>query len=165
MKTKKALTYRGARADSGMGEHKAQSIIQKQLQEARDMRWKKYGGMWEKKTHPWSKVWAEAESADAAMELAEHLPHGSGVDYAWMIEQTGARTFACSNAYHGMDEFGRYVTPVEFWAEVAREDGQWVLQDVTVVTPSLEEWGDPETYPACWYDLEDYLAETIDSAL
>jgi hypothetical protein len=166
VKTQKALKFSGAR-ESGMGQHKAKRIVQEQLREAKMRQekqgWEKTGGMWEETHHPWSKVWADnAESADLAMELAEALPHGSGIDYAWAIEQSGDMRFSCTNSYHGMDEFGGYVMPVEFTAEVVVEDGQFVVQDITVLAPSFDDWeDDPETYPACWEGLDDYLFETI----
>jgi len=45
--------------------------------------------------------------------IEEQLPHGSGIDYAWNIEDKG-NYIKCENAYHTMNEDGFYDAIVDF---------------------------------------------------
>lgn len=46
-------------------------------------------------------------------ELIKKLPHGSGIDGEWYLEETKDKIYAC-NSFHVMDDYGYYVTWVDF---------------------------------------------------
>ena len=67
-------------------------------------------------------------------QLLEALPHGSGIDGDWEIENDGD-AWVCRNAYHMMNASGMYVSwkpfevwipkdaPLDFDLQLADEDG------------------------------------------
>ena len=123
---------------------------------------------WHQQGHPWNHVTCYAGSAKDAIELADSLPHGSGINYAWHVDQSdhGGDVWVLSNAYHGMDEWGGYVIPVDFTATVIRTmDGSWSVVELDVDAPDFESWPEDRDYPACWEGLDDYLATTIEQSL
>lgn len=79
-------------------------------------------------------------------QIKEMLPHGSGIDLDWEIEETEAGdAWVASNAYHLMDEAGMYVdwkqfevwipreNPLEFELDLDDDDsGLWEYLDQTI---------------------------------
>jgi len=69
--------------------------------------------------------------------VADALPHGSGIDGPWLVRETKAGTFWCSNGYHAMDEIGAYCCWNAFTAIVAVEpNGKLVLKRVMLRHPN-----------------------------
>ena len=60
--------------------------------------------------------------ASADRELANQLPHGSGIDYDWSFEKVGPDTVKAENAWHYMNANGYYVGPIPF-SMVLKTDG------------------------------------------
>lgn len=61
---------------------------------------------------------AVKQSMRVVRQLANKLPHSSGIDYDWTIEQTGQNAFTAKNAYHMMDDNGMYCGIVDFTVTV-----------------------------------------------
>ena len=55
--------------------------------------------------------------------LANYLPHGSGIDGTWYIEDKG-RYFHASCSYHMMDDAGYYVEWYDFYVKVPKDQPQ-----------------------------------------
>ena len=54
-------------------------------------------------------------------KLKEILPHGSGIDCTWEIEDKG-KYFKASNSYHCMNETGYYVGYADFSLIIPKKD-------------------------------------------
>jgi hypothetical protein len=53
--------------------------------------------------------------------LASALPHGSGIDGDWYIEEKGDKIIA-TNSYHAMDEYGGYIGWQDFKLIISKKD-------------------------------------------
>jgi len=85
------------------------------------------------------------------------LPHGSGIDYNWEWYRDDDGQLVVGNSYHGMDEYGGYIESAPFTVTV---------HDVSsldfTVTSEIPEGLEAE---GCYWDLDDYLGETIHNAV
>lgn len=75
-------------------------------------------------------VWADKDAKDrnsvlaiVGENLAEALPHGSGIDYEWSVSidaqsGKGLTIFNFGNSFHRMDEMGGYHDVVDFGVKV-----------------------------------------------
>lgn len=58
---------------------------------------------------------------DIEENLKEFLPHGSGIDLDWDIEDKG-KYYKCINSYHYMDEYGYYDGWIDFSVIIPKKD-------------------------------------------
>lgn len=87
-------------------------------------------------------------------QIVAMLPHGSGIDCDWDYDQwlSNENVLAVTNSYHGMHE-GFYVGYIDFTVQFDLQTGKILKIDV-----HREDWHDEF---ACFYDLEEYLWDTI----
>lgn len=53
-------------------------------------------------------------------EIAKKLPHGSGIDADWTINEKNDKILAC-NSYHAMDSVGYYIGWQEFCLKIPKK--------------------------------------------
>lgn len=101
--------------------------------------------------------WRDWEGIMAARRILFSLPHGSGVNYDWHIDQhkSNRRKFTCANAYDAMDEYGGYChcCPFSVTVEVDSE-----TQRMSVLRFNFH--GNRE-YTCCGFGLREYLQDLI----
>jgi len=85
-------------------------------------------------------------------QLAELLPHGSGINGDWKIKKIGKR-FVCSNTYEAMDENGSYCHNYDFTAYYQLYNGKFEYI-------KLNFHGQHE-YVCCGFGLIEYLSDTL----
>lgn len=84
--------------------------------------------------------------------LANYMPHGSGIDGTWYIEEKG-RYFHASCSYHMMDDAGYYVGWYDFYVKVPKDQPQ----KFNITVEGHDEDADwLETY------LTDVISDTMD---
>lgn len=81
--------------------------------------------------------------------LIDNLPHGSGINYDWMVDLTARRIYAY-NRYDAMDEMGGYCHVYDF--KVIFDRKTLKLLDVVMFGRELS---------CCGYGLRDYLSDTF----
>ena len=54
-------------------------------------------------------------------ELKNKLPHGSGIDADWVVEDKG-RYWKCSNSFHCMNDEGFYIGWQDFSVIISKKD-------------------------------------------
>lgn len=109
---------------------------------------------------------------DIKSELIKALPHGSGINYDWTVEQGIDWTFKCYNAFQAMDSNGYYCGAVRFEVIVDIRDLEVVSietnkQDIEDIYKEYEtEEEDPDDLydNPCPYldDLDDDLCANIE---
>lgn len=84
-------------------------------------------------------------------DVANNLPHGSGIDYDWTfyVQKNGKIVFG--NEYHGMNEAGFYVCSVPFSVKI---DPKKPLDFRVVFHAKNRYWVN-------YWDLENYLPEIL----
>jgi len=87
--------------------------------------------------------------------LYQSLPHGSGIDLDWYIEET-RKSFRCYNGYHCMDENGFY----EGWADFVL-----IVPKANPLEFKLQFRGRRSQYLARKHMLRDYLEDAFLFAL
>lgn len=91
--------------------------------------------------------------SNIAKKIANALPHGSGIDGDWHIEEKGNNIYA-GNSYHCMDDVGYYVGWQDFYLIIPKSNPK---------NFKLHFKGDQ--YLARKYMLRDYLEDTFAYAL
>lgn len=84
-------------------------------------------------------------------KVARELPHGSGIDGTWHIEEKDDKIVA-SNSYHKMDEHGFYVGWQDFTVEIPKDNPQ-----------RLEILVDKDDFESDWeiQNFKEYLQQTF----
>jgi len=95
------------------------------------------------------------EDKPTKARLYECLPHGSGIDLEWLIEET-RRSFRCYNGFHCMDEHGFY----EGWADFVL-----IVPKSDPLDFKLQFCGRRSQYLAKKHMLRDYLEDEFLFAL
>lgn len=85
--------------------------------------------------------------------LANYLPHGSGVDSDWHIEDKGSY-YRADCSYHCMDEMGYYDGWVDFYLTIPKKK-----------PTDFKIHFSGDQYRVRKYSLRDYLSDTIGYAL
>ncbi len=62
--------------------------------------------------------------ASASRDLANQLPHGSGIDYDWSFEKVGSDSVKAENGWHYMNPNGYYVGGIPFTV-ILKTDGSF----------------------------------------
>ncbi len=86
-------------------------------------------------------------------QLAELLPHGSGINGDWKIKKIGNK-FIASNYYEAMDDNGSYCHCYDFTAYYKLVNGKFEYIDKLNFHNQRE-------YACCGYQIKDYLADTL----
>lgn len=87
----------------------------------------------------------------AELFFCHALPHGSGIDYNWQVDRRSDGRLVLSNGYHGMNDWGMYVSTVDF----------------SIIVDDLKEKNfrivchAKNRYWVNYWDLPDYLDELI----
>jgi hypothetical protein len=112
---------------------------------------------------------------DIKEELTKALPHGSGIDSDWLVEQGAGLVFSCYNSYHSMDNNGYYCGHVRFEVKIdlnslevlSVDVNQQDIKDIEKEYETEEEDPDDLYDNPCPYlnDLGDYLFESITQSL
>jgi len=89
------------------------------------------------------------EDKPTKARLYQCLPHGSGINGDWYIEET-RRSFRCYNGYHCMDENGMY----DGWADFVL-----IVPKSSPIEFKLQFRGRRSQYLARKYMLRDYLED------
>ena len=95
--------------------------------------------------------------------IYERLPHGSGIDAKWIIEEKD-KYFRCSNSFHCMDENGYYCGWADFSVIIFKKLKKYKIQNSAIlyeVKFNLHFHGDYSQYLNKKCYLRDYLEETI----
>ena len=109
-------------------------------------------------------------------ELKEKLPHGSGIDCDWKLENETEDQTIVSNYWHAMDTNGYYCGYVYFEVkldkqgnlldvEVDQESIDAILKDYEPEDQESESDEYTESFAPYLDDLDDYLYETINYCL
>ncbi len=109
--------------------------------------------IWHNKGVPFGVSKYSDVKSDMARRIAEALPHGSGIDSDWHIEEKGNKIYAY-NSYHCMDECGMYCGWQDFYVVIPITD----LKNFKLHFQGGQ-------YLAQKYMLRDYLEDTILYAL
>lgn len=99
--------------------------------------------------------------------LAEILPHGSGIDADWYINQQKNGSWVCTNSFHAMNENGYYDGWIPFKVNffIHQKDEMNELSGPCAgQTQVVHRKGDADFKVFCRNrELRDYLTETIDA--
>lgn len=85
--------------------------------------------------------------------IAQKLPHGSGIDGDWTIEEKGNKIYAY-NSYHCMDEYGGYCGWQDFYIVMTKNNPK-----------NFKLHFQGNQYLAQKYMLRDYLEDAISMSL
>ena len=108
--------------------------------------------------YPYNRAWIHSESAESIIRrLFDLLPHGSGIDYKWTIDQykTIKNRFACYNSYHAMDEHGFYCHVYGFSVVYDYNPDTGTFQFVRFSFRGQKE------HSCCGFGLVDYLQDIL----
>lgn len=113
--------------------------------------------------------------------IVEVLPHGSGIDASWHLEQLGSLPIVlCSNSFHAMDQNGYYCDWVDFTVKLNLESLDFDVEvnnkqieliskayDIEIDNPTeeeLEAWEQDNPRPYL-DDLDQYIYECVEHSL
>ncbi|MGQ4895183.1 MAG: hypothetical protein ACP6IQ_11230 [Candidatus Njordarchaeia archaeon] len=88
-------------------------------------------------------------------KLFKTLPHGSGIDYPWEIEDKG-KYWKLTNSFHVMNEYGFYVGIADFSVIIDKK-----TKNDKYTYFRIHFHGKHSHYLANRYGLRDYLEDTI----
>lgn len=105
------------------------------------------------KDWPWTEIQSTSKNGLLqCKQLAELLPHGSGINGTWKIKKQGKK-FICSNYYEAMTESGFYCHTYDFTVYYQLNGGKFEFI-------KLSFHGQRE-YTCCGYGVKDYLTDIM----
>lgn len=104
----------------------------------------------------------ESVAVEPGKELVRLLPHGSGIDDNWKLEQIDGDTLRVSNAWHYMDGNGYYVGWVPFSVDISRS-GDYEVQPFDVKSLAKSDLG-KEIVAGEMDSVEDFQEEDFDDS-
>ncbi len=110
--------------------------------------------------------------ANLEEEIVKMLPHGSGIDCDWKVNQVKDLTFDCHNSYHAIDQNGCYCGYVDFIVRIdlltKDFDVEVCEQDIEAIIGDYDEYidgDDVETNAPYLDDLDEYLYQSVSQGL